>query len=98
MPPEKPLLSGGATERWLERFVSSLGAVFPEEPGEPEKPRGKPPAELDGYRPYHAADCPSRTTYHGNECTCGGLEHPLWKPGDEPAVHAEPVPPHPEED
>jgi hypothetical protein len=41
---------------------------------------------LDGYRPYHAIGCPARTTWPGNDCTCGGTDHPVWNPGDAPAA------------
>jgi hypothetical protein len=42
------------------------------------------PERIDGYRPYHDPSCPSRTSWAGRECTCGGLEKPAWNPGDEP--------------
>jgi hypothetical protein len=54
-----------------------------------------------GYRPYHAASCPARdpavnvdtlriasdgTIETARNCTCGGLEHPQWNPGDNPVT------------
>ena len=54
-----------------------------------------------GYRPYHDRTCPARDarvpvdrlrlapgggTYTERICTCGGLDHPAWDPGDEPTT------------
>lgn len=55
--------------------------------GQPDRdPHSQRASDLSAYRPYHAADCPARTSWAGNTCTCGGLSAPLWKPGDEPTL------------
>ncbi len=37
---------------------------------------------LSGYRPYHALDCPARTSVSTEPCTCGGLDEAIWAAGD----------------
>lgn len=40
---------------------------------------------LPGYRPYHSVDCWARVMEDVDRmCTCGGLDKPVWRPGDEP--------------
>ena len=35
------------------------------------------PSHIGAYWPYHARECPARTNWTADNCTCGGLAQPL---------------------
>lgn len=78
-------------EEWLERFVSSLGAVFGDAVAVGLRSRADEMDATVAHDTGHERD--KQLFGAGLRRAADLLEH-----GDQPAVHPEPVPPHPEEE